>query len=449
MKHPETTTNTQFSINKSIYLLLNLFIFLAFFSCHNEPIKQDDLTDVSSSIEELSDTDLSLLEDLVNANYNPIENVPNDLQKFIFDKNEKVKLSRSLTQSITSVPTEKKRMSTLESATAEHKNIALGKGVIQGSYYSYKGMPGSNLVNGVTSSSKHSQLVHTQNNSKKNWVVIDLYDDFDVSKITVYNRTSCCGHRLNKAKIYVGDRFDTPYEFDPSKLLEVSTLTSGIIQNIDTKLKNVRFVYIKASDSNYLNLLEMEVYGGKPKHGFCETDTFTFGDTYPDFEFKAPSRHDVINYSEDLDVLKQEVKDKIFNSIKYSEAPHPARYTLVVRAYTYMDNSVWGTWAGNAIHVNGISSSTQETLYDDCANTIAWMIKYQSIYTHYPGPVYNGDVPVGQTRVAFSFFLHDRETNKRILPTILDKKDCYEGDNEIVSKEVGHAIKYFIIERKE
>ena len=43
MKHPEATTNTQFSINKSIYLLLNLFIFLAFFSCHNEPIKQDNL----------------------------------------------------------------------------------------------------------------------------------------------------------------------------------------------------------------------------------------------------------------------------------------------------------------------------------------------------------------------------------------------------------------------
>ena len=56
--------------------------------------------------------------------------------------------------------------------------------------------PGANLVNDVRYSGADNQLTHTGGSSPNEFVEIDLGQEYEISRIVLYNRTSCCADRI-------------------------------------------------------------------------------------------------------------------------------------------------------------------------------------------------------------------------------------------------------------
>ena len=56
--------------------------------------------------------------------------------------------------------------------------------------------PGANLVNDVRYSGADNQLTHTAGTSPNEFVEIDLGQEYEISRIVLYNRTSCCADRI-------------------------------------------------------------------------------------------------------------------------------------------------------------------------------------------------------------------------------------------------------------
>jgi len=56
--------------------------------------------------------------------------------------------------------------------------------------------PGANLVNDVRYSGADGQLTHTAGTSPNEFVEIDLGQEYEISRIVLYNRTSCCADRI-------------------------------------------------------------------------------------------------------------------------------------------------------------------------------------------------------------------------------------------------------------
>jgi len=56
--------------------------------------------------------------------------------------------------------------------------------------------PGANLVNDVRYSGADNQLTHTAGSSPNEFVEIDLGQEYEISRIVLYNRTSCCADRI-------------------------------------------------------------------------------------------------------------------------------------------------------------------------------------------------------------------------------------------------------------
>ena len=56
--------------------------------------------------------------------------------------------------------------------------------------------PGANLVNDVRYSGADNQVTHTGGSSPNEFVEIDLGQEYEISRIVLYNRTSCCADRI-------------------------------------------------------------------------------------------------------------------------------------------------------------------------------------------------------------------------------------------------------------
>jgi hypothetical protein len=82
----------------------------------------------------------------------------------------------------------------IEVFTADGKNVALNKSVTSSSNLNSH-TSSRHLVDGNTGT-----LAHTKGDSWA-WWTIDLGDEYDITKIRVYNRTYCCQERLNGGKL--------------------------------------------------------------------------------------------------------------------------------------------------------------------------------------------------------------------------------------------------------
>ena len=128
-------------------------------------------------------------------------------------------------------------------------NLALQKPATQSSTYSPDFGAGV-CVDG----NRTSGLCHT--NSEANpWWQVDLGGNYALSQIVVYNRTDCCSERERtiRALLSTDGRNWTPiYSHDGSDFQ---------VLRIDAGSRTARYVRLQLAATDYLNLVEVEVYG--------------------------------------------------------------------------------------------------------------------------------------------------------------------------------------------
>lgn len=145
-------------------------------------------------------------------------------------------------------------------------NLARGKPTTQAS--TEHGGVSSRAVDGNTSGNwGDNSVTHTYwtNNA---WWEVDLGASYALTEIKVYNRTDCCGGRLNGAEILVSA---TPFPARPLTAAEITAARKGTIgtaQAVNSfALSNVTGRYVRVqlpanASEPYLSLAEVEVYGG-------------------------------------------------------------------------------------------------------------------------------------------------------------------------------------------
>ena len=107
-----------------------------------------------------------------------------------------------------------------------------------------------------------NSVTHTKKDWQP-WWQVDLGKVYKIDTIRVFNRTDCCGGRLNGAKVMVSD---WPFSGDPSKPLKgdgISRYSIGNAEKVNklTVGRTGRHVRIQLTRSDYLQLAEVMVFG--------------------------------------------------------------------------------------------------------------------------------------------------------------------------------------------
>ncbi len=141
-------------------------------------------------------------------------------------------------------------------------NLALNKPATQSSTYgSVTFGRASNAVDGNTDGDRDSgSTTHTDDDEPQKWWRVDLGAVYNISEIKIFNRTDCCGSRLNGAKVYVGS-IDSSNPDDYTDL--GITLNANSTQPFPGLAVNGRYVmvHLVSGQSGFLSLAEVEVYG--------------------------------------------------------------------------------------------------------------------------------------------------------------------------------------------
>ncbi len=133
---------------------------------------------------------------------------------------------------------------------ASETNVALNKPATQSSTR-FNGVA-SRAVDGNTSGNSF-----THSDFEQGWWRVDLLDQYDISTINVFNRTSCCSDRLVGARVYVGNIGSS----NPNDYILVGSLNSNAQINFTNLNVRGRYVLIDRSNTNWLSLSEVQVFG--------------------------------------------------------------------------------------------------------------------------------------------------------------------------------------------
>ncbi len=145
-------------------------------------------------------------------------------------------------------------------------NLALGKTATQSSSF-----PGSLrwpgvAVDGNTDGNFYDGSVTATNLDPNPWWQLDLGASSLINSIVVWNRTDCCGSRLNDYWVFVSDTpflpTDTPatLQFRPGTFSSHQT-TAPNPATIITAATQGRYVRVQLTGANYLSLAEVQVFG--------------------------------------------------------------------------------------------------------------------------------------------------------------------------------------------
>ena len=144
-------------------------------------------------------------------------------------------------------------------------NVAEGKTVTQSSIYNDTSFPPKFLVDG-----DKNNFAHT-NNDELEWFLIDLGKKYEIEKVVITNRQSCCKHRLRNTKIQLS-KTEGGTDVKESRAITVDeAVNTAVTWDVktnkvgvsDTKLH--RYVKIwrdKDGDDHWMNLAEVEVFSG-------------------------------------------------------------------------------------------------------------------------------------------------------------------------------------------
>ena len=143
-------------------------------------------------------------------------------------------------------------------------NLALGKAATQSSIY-----PGSSpatAVDGNTDGYFGDRSVTATNADLNAWWQVDLGASAAVNSIVVWNRTDCCGSRLNDYWVFVSDTPFSPTDTPLTLQNRVGTWSSHqtTAPNPSANIAAVaqgRYVRVQLTGTNYLSLAEVQVFG--------------------------------------------------------------------------------------------------------------------------------------------------------------------------------------------
>ena len=146
-------------------------------------------------------------------------------------------------------------------------NIAQGKPAAQSSTLpGYPAAGAQSAADGNTDGSFYDGSVSTTDLESSPWWQTDLGASATLSSIVIYNRTDCCGSRLNDYWVFVSD---TP--FGPTDTPATLQFRGGTWSSHQTTAPNPstviaaategRYVRVQLSGTNYLSLAEVQVIG--------------------------------------------------------------------------------------------------------------------------------------------------------------------------------------------
>ena len=127
-------------------------------------------------------------------------------------------------------------------------NLALGKPAQLSSLYS-SGYEASRCVDGAMDDMCHTDRQVTP------WWQVDLQDSYAIGEVVVYNRTDCCGERLRTLNVLIspdGQNWQRIYAHNGSDFQVLRVPGEG---------RTGRFVRLQLAATDYLNIVEVEVYG--------------------------------------------------------------------------------------------------------------------------------------------------------------------------------------------
>jgi hypothetical protein len=146
-------------------------------------------------------------------------------------------------------------------------NLALGKPATQSSTFpGYPSANASSAVDGSTDGNFANGSVTATNLDSNPWWQVDLGSSAIINSIVIWNRTDCCGSRLNGFWVFVSD---TPFSStDTQSTLAVrpgtysipSTTAPNPSSTIPVNTQG-RYVRVQLTGTNYLSLAEVQVFG--------------------------------------------------------------------------------------------------------------------------------------------------------------------------------------------
>ena len=132
---------------------------------------------------------------------------------------------------------------------------------------------GINKLNDGVINDENNDLAHTNDSSPNEWIEIDLGTIQEIESIVIWNRTNCCGSRLNNAYVFVADSpFPTGTDVNASLAnadftYQIGDVAITSVVGMDVNVSG-RYVRIQKSGTNiggdYLNLKEVQVFGADP-----------------------------------------------------------------------------------------------------------------------------------------------------------------------------------------
>ncbi|WP_010523138.1 S8 family serine peptidase [Aquimarina agarivorans] len=134
-------------------------------------------------------------------------------------------------------------------------NVALNKSATQSS--TAFGGAASRAVDGNTNGNyREGSVTHTR--SERSWWRVDLGATYNISSISVFNRTNnCCSARLNSTIVYAGLTNST----NPSDFTQIGNLNQNAEQSFSNINQQARYVLIAKTNSDFLSLAEVQVFG--------------------------------------------------------------------------------------------------------------------------------------------------------------------------------------------
>jgi alpha-L-fucosidase 2 len=146
-------------------------------------------------------------------------------------------------------------------------NVALGKAASQSSTFPGYATDGpSSAVDGNQDGNFFDGSVTATNADPNAWWQVDLGASTAVSSVVVWNRTDCCGTRLNDFWVFISDTpflaTDTPTTLQnrPGTFGSHQTAVPNPSTTIATGAQG-RYVRLQLSGANYLSLAEVQVFG--------------------------------------------------------------------------------------------------------------------------------------------------------------------------------------------
>ena len=150
-------------------------------------------------------------------------------------------------------------------------NLAMGKTAIQSSTYS--SAAAARAVDGNTDGVySHNSVSHTLNNSQA-WWRVDLGAELYIDYVRLFNRTDCCGDRLDSFYVSI---LDSSLNVVTSRYISTPPNPSTTIALSGVK---GRYVKVQLTGTDYLSLAEVQVVGG-PLPNLALNKTATQSTTY-------------------------------------------------------------------------------------------------------------------------------------------------------------------------